>query len=78
MHSKTLPTLNKAIIKCTVHYVVHLQCTLSLSRSVASMKVVNSDVLAWVRGQREMSQVLDAFGLLDFTILWPVIRWRAF
>ena len=23
MHSKTLPTLNKATIKCTVHYIVH-------------------------------------------------------
>ena len=32
----------------------------------------------WVRGQREMSQVLDEFGLLDFTILWPVFVWRAF
>ena len=24
---------------------------------------------AWVRGQREMSQVLGAIGLLDFTLL---------
>jgi hypothetical protein len=32
MHSKTLPTLNKVIIKCVVHYIVHLQCNLSLSR----------------------------------------------
>jgi hypothetical protein len=27
----TLPTLNKVIIKCTVHYTVHLLCTFSLS-----------------------------------------------
>ena len=33
---------------------------------------------AWVRGQREMSQVLGAFGLLDFTMLGPVLAWRAF
>ena len=33
---------------------------------------------AWVRGQREMSQVLVAFGLLDFTVLGPVVAWRAF
>jgi len=33
MHSKTLSTLNKVIIKCTVHYIVHLQCTLSRSLS---------------------------------------------
>jgi len=25
-----------------------------------------------------MSQVLGAFGLLDFTLLWPVLAWRAF
>jgi len=42
MHSKTLPILNKVIIKCTVHYIVHLQCTFSLIH----MKVRDSDVLA--------------------------------
>ena len=31
---------------------------------------------AWVQGQREMSQILGAFGLLDFTVLRPA--WRAF
>ena len=31
-----------------------------------------------VWGQREMSQVLGAFGLLDFTMLGPVLTWRAF
>ena len=39
---------------------------------VASLREV------WVRGQRKMSQVLGAFGLLDFTMLRPVIAWRAF
>jgi len=33
---------------------------------------------AWVRGQRERSQVLGAFGLLDFTMLGPFLAWRAF
>jgi hypothetical protein len=33
MQSKTLPTLNKVIIKHTVHYIVHLQCTFSVSLS---------------------------------------------
>jgi hypothetical protein len=42
------------------------------------MKVRDSDVLAWVRGQREMSQVRGAFGLLDFTMLRPVLAWRGF
>ena len=33
---------------------------------------------AWVRGQRKMSPVLGTFGLLDFTMLRPVLAWRAF
>ena len=33
---------------------------------------------AWVRGQRKMSQILGAVWLLDFTMLWPVLAWRAF
>jgi hypothetical protein len=32
----------------------------------------------WVWGQREMSQVLGTFGLLHFTMLGPVLTWRAF
>jgi hypothetical protein len=42
------------------------------------MKVRDSNVSAWVRGQRKMSQLLGAFGLLDFTMLQPVLAWRAF
>ena len=33
---------------------------------------------ACVRGQRKMSQALGAFGLLDFTMLLPVLACRAF
>jgi len=33
---------------------------------------------AQVRGKRKMSQVLAAFGLLDFTLLRSVLTWRAF
>jgi hypothetical protein len=40
------------------------------------MKVRDSDVSAWVRGQRKMSQVLGAFGLLDFTMLQSLLAWR--
>jgi hypothetical protein len=29
-------------------------------------------------GDKKMSQVLDAFGMLDFTILWPILAWRVF
>jgi hypothetical protein len=28
---------------------------------------------AWVQGQRKMSQVLGECGLLDFTMLWPIL-----
>jgi hypothetical protein len=63
MHSKTLPVLNKVVIKCTVHYIV-------LSVPLMRMKVRDSDVLAWVQGQRKISQVLGALGLLDFIMLF--------
>ena len=33
---------------------------------------------AWVQGQRKMSQVLGALGLLTFTKLRSVLSWRAF
>jgi len=33
---------------------------------------------ARVRGQRKMSQLLGTFGLLDLTMLRPVLAWRAF
>jgi hypothetical protein len=49
-----------------------------LSPYLLHMKVKDSDVLVWVRGQRKMSQVLGVFGLLDFTVLRPVLVWRAF
>jgi hypothetical protein len=34
--------------------------------------------VAWVRGQRKVSKVLGAFGLLDFTLLRPVLAWGTF
>jgi len=33
---------------------------------------------AWKRGQRKMSQALGEFGLLDFTMLLPILACRAF
>jgi hypothetical protein len=50
----------------------------ALSLSLVRMKVRDSDVLAWVRGQSKMSQVLGAFGLLDLTILRSFLTWCAF
>jgi hypothetical protein len=62
---------------CTLHYTFTVQF-LTLSLCFVLMKVRNFDVLAWVRGQRKMSQVLGAFGLLNFTMLRFVLAWRAF
>jgi hypothetical protein len=76
MHSKTLPILNQVIIKCIVHHIVHLQYNLSIS--LVRMKVSDSDVLALVQERREMSQVLGVLELLDFTMLRPLLAWRAF
>jgi hypothetical protein len=42
------------------------------------MKEMDSEVLAWVQGKRKMSQLLGAFGLLDYTMLQPVLAWRMF
>jgi hypothetical protein len=52
--------------------------SLSLSLSLGRMKVRDSDFIAWVQGQRKLRQVLGAFGLLDFTMLRPVLAWRVF
>jgi hypothetical protein len=38
----------------------------------------DSDVVAWLQGQRKMSQVLGIFGVLDFTMLQPVLAWCTF
>jgi hypothetical protein len=42
------------------------------------MKVRDSEVLAWVRGQKKMSQGLGTFGMLDFSMLQPVLAWFTF
>jgi hypothetical protein len=74
LRTVTIPTLNKVIIKCTIHYIVHVQFSFSLVR----VKLRDSEVVAWVRGQRKMSQVLGAFGLLDFTMLQPILARHKF
>jgi hypothetical protein len=68
------------IRKCTVHYIVRLQFTvsLSLSLSLVRMKVRDSDVSACVPRQTKMSCELGAFGPLYFTMLRSVLAWRGF
>jgi hypothetical protein len=45
---------------------------------ITFMKVRNLEVLAWVRGQGKMGQVLGVFELLDFTMLRPFLALWAF
>jgi hypothetical protein len=46
--------------------------------SLVPVNLRDSDILAWVQGQGKMSQVLDTFVLLDFTMLLPVFALRVF
>jgi hypothetical protein len=56
-------------IYSVLYTALYIYSVLSLVRT----KVRDSDVLAWVRGRRNLSEVLGAFGLLDFTMLRPVL-----
>jgi membrane protein CcdC involved in cytochrome C biogenesis len=47
-----------------------IKFTFSFSLSLTKVRV--SDILAWVWGQKKMSQVLGMFWLLDSTMLLPV------
>ena len=72
-----------------IHRLLHSSCCLLNTNTAITRQLIRTArtleaewrqvcVEAWVRGQRKMSQVLGAFGLLDFTILRPVLAWRAF
>jgi hypothetical protein len=72
-----------------IHRLLHSFCcflntniaiTRQLIRTARTLEAVWWQVCGetWVRGQRKMSQVLGAFGLLVFTMLRPVLAWRAF
>ena len=50
----------------------------NLNSGNARSRMVASLWEAWLRGNRKMSKLLGAFGLLDFTMLRPVLAWRAF
>jgi hypothetical protein len=52
--------------------------TNSNSENAARSRIVASLRGSLDMGQRMMSQVLGAFGLLDVTVLLPVLAWRAF
>jgi len=86
MHSKTLQTLNKVIINCTVHYIVHLQCTFSLSHTYESKEfwrfslILGSYFPPWyfffnsARNMAAASSLADAASPTVLTFL----RWNLF
>jgi hypothetical protein len=65
-------------IYSVLYTVLYSYSVLSLFLCLVHMKVRDSDVLALVRGQKKVCQLLGAFGLLDFTMLRPALAWRAF
>ena len=61
----------------------HKHCDNAATTVIRTARMLEAEwwqvcVEAWVRGKRKMSQVLGAFGLLDFTMLRPVLAWSAF
>jgi len=44
----------------------------------ARSKMVESCGEMLVQEQRKMSEVMGAFGLLDFTMLWLILTWHMF
>ena len=72
-----------------IHWLLHSSCcflntnTMITQQLTATARMLKAEWWqvcgeVWVRGQRKMSQVLGAFGLLDFTMLWPILAWHAF
>jgi len=69
-----------------IHRLLHSSCCfLSTNTAITRQLIRTARTLeaewwqvceeAWVRGQGETSQVLGAFGLLDCTVLRPVLAW---
>ena len=72
-----------------IHRLLHSSCCFLNTNTVITRQLIGTVRMleaewwqvwgeAWVRGQREMSQVLGMFGLLVCTMLRPVLAWRAF
>jgi len=67
-----------------IHRLLHSSCCFLNTNNVITRELIGTARTleaewwqfcgeAWVRGQRKMRQVLGAFGLLDFTLLRPVL-----
>jgi hypothetical protein len=69
-----------------IHRLLHSSCSFLKTNTAITPQLIRTArtleaewwQVCWeacVRGQRKMSKVLGAFGLLDFTILQPVLAW---
>ena len=67
-----------------IHRLLHSSCCLLNTNTAITRQLIRTARMleaerlqvcgeAWVRGQRKMSRVLGVFGLLDFTMLRPVL-----
>jgi len=72
-----------------IHWLLHSSCcflnthTATMRQLIRTARTLEAEWWqvgreAWVHGKRKMSQVLGAFGLLDFTMLWLILAWCAF
>jgi len=63
-----------------IHRLLHSSCCFLNTNTAITQQLIGTARMleAWIRGQRKMSQVLGAFGLLDITMLRPVVTWHAF
>jgi hypothetical protein len=72
-----------------IHRLLHSSCCLLNTNTAIMRQLIRTartlEAEWWqvcgearVREQWKVSQVLGAFGLLDFTVLGPVLAWRAF
>ena len=74
LNLEAIITVNKGFLK------INSTITRQLIRTAKTLEAEWWQVSgeAWVRGHRKRSQVLGAFGLLDFTMSRPVLAWRGF
>ena len=72
-----------------IHWLLHSSCcflnvnTAITQQLIGTARTLEAEWLqvcreAWVQGHSKMSQVLGTLGLLDFTMLRPVLAWHAF
>ena len=76
----SLAGIYRLLYSCCCFLNTNTSITWQLTRPARTLEAEWRQVCgeAWVRGQRKTSEVLGAFGLLDFTMLRIVLAWRTF